>query len=53
MKDKAFARAVDRQAMLETAEVLGVDFDKHIRNVVNGLRPISADVGLNSTSQVA
>ena len=53
MKDKAFARAVDRQAMLETAEVLGVNFDEHIRNVVNGLRPISTEVGLNSTSQVA
>jgi putative nucleotidyltransferase with HDIG domain len=53
MKDKAFARAVDRQAMLETAEDLGVDFDEHVRNIVNGLRPIAAEVGLNSASQVA
>jgi predicted hydrolase (HD superfamily) len=30
MKDKAFARAVDRQAMLDTAEDLGVDFDEHM-----------------------
>ncbi len=48
MKDKAFARAVDRQAMLDTAEVLGVDFDEHIRNVIRGLRPIASDVGLTS-----
>lgn len=48
MKDKAFARAVDRQAMLDTAEELGVDFDEHIRNVIRGLRPIASDVGLTS-----
>jgi putative nucleotidyltransferase with HDIG domain len=53
MKDKAFARAVDRQAMLDTAEDLGVDFDEHIRNVVNGLKTISTEVGLSSSSQVA
>ena len=48
MKDKAFARAVDRQAMLDTAAVLGVDFDEHVRNVIRGLRPIASDVGLTS-----
>jgi len=53
MKDKAFARAVDRQAMLDTANELGVDFDEHIRNVINGLRPIAPQVGLSSTAQVA
>jgi putative nucleotidyltransferase with HDIG domain len=52
MKDKAFARAVDRQAMLDTANELGVDFDEHIRNVINGLRPIAPQVGLSSTAQV-
>lgn len=50
MKDKAFARAVDRQAMLETAEVLGVDFDTHLRNVINGLKPIASEVGLQSSA---
>ena len=53
MKDKAFARAVDRQAMLDTAEVLGVEFDDHIRNVIAGLRPIAAEVGLTSEHAVA
>lgn len=48
MKDKAFARAVDRQAMLDSAAELGVDFDDHIRNVIAGLRPIATDVGLTS-----
>jgi putative nucleotidyltransferase with HDIG domain len=53
MKDKAFARAVDRQAMLETAEVLGVEFDEHIRNVINALRPIASEVGLVTTAEGA
>jgi putative nucleotidyltransferase with HDIG domain len=53
MKDKAFARAVDRQAMLETAEELGVDFDTHLRNVINGLKPIAHDVGLQSETSAA
>lgn len=48
MKDKAFARAVDRQAMIETAEVLGVDFNEHIANVIDGLKPIAGEVGLRS-----
>lgn len=48
MKDKAFARAVDRQTMLDAADALGVDFDTHIRNVVNGLRSIATEVGLVS-----
>lgn len=48
MKDKAFARAVDRDAMIATAGHLGVDFDEHIVNVVNGLKPIASQVGLNS-----
>jgi predicted hydrolase (HD superfamily) len=54
MKDKAFARAVDRQAMLDTAEELGVDFDTHLRNVINALKPIAPAVGLQSdTATVA
>jgi putative nucleotidyltransferase with HDIG domain len=49
MKDKAFARAVDRQAMIETAEVLGIDFDEHVNNVIRGLKPIAGEVGLQAT----
>lgn len=50
MKDKAFARAVDRQAMLDTAEELGIDFDTHLRNVINALKPIAPAVGLQSNA---
>jgi putative nucleotidyltransferase with HDIG domain len=47
MKDKAFARAVDRTSLVETAEALGVPFDEHVGHVVNGLKPIAARLGLS------
>lgn len=46
MKDKAFARAVDRETLLHTAEALGVPFDDHIGHVVDGLKPIASRLGL-------
>lgn len=36
-KDKAFARAVNRQTLMESAEDLGVDFKEHIQFVINAL----------------
>lgn len=53
MKDKAFARAVDREAMLHAAADLGVEFDEHIMNVVAGLKPIASELGLNSAASVS
>jgi putative nucleotidyltransferase with HDIG domain len=53
MKDKAFARAVDREAMVEGAALLGIPFDEHVAFVINamagnaealGLAGVSADV---------
>lgn len=52
MKDKAFARAVDREEMRENAEALGVDFDQHIQNVVAGLRTIAPELGLTRNESV-
>jgi putative nucleotidyltransferase with HDIG domain len=46
MKDKAFARAVDRGAMLEGAEALGVEFDDHVAFVVKALAANAATLGL-------
>lgn len=53
MKDKAFARAVDRAGMRAAAEVLEVDFDEHIMNVVSGLKPIAPELGLNRAGAVS
>jgi putative nucleotidyltransferase with HDIG domain len=47
MKDKAFARAVDRDGIVRGAEELGVPLDEHIAFVIEALKPISTDLGLN------
>ena len=47
MKDKAFARAVHRDQLVEGAEALGVPFDEHIEVVRDALVPIAPDLGLN------
>ncbi|MDQ3699459.1 MAG: HDIG domain-containing protein [Chloroflexota bacterium] len=47
MKDKAFARAVNRDDIVNGAAELGVDLDEHIRSVAAALQPVAADLGLN------
>jgi putative nucleotidyltransferase with HDIG domain len=47
MKDKAFARAVNRADIVDGAAGLGVDLDEHIRFVANALKPVAAELGLN------
>jgi len=41
MKDKAFARAVDRTAIQRGADLLGIDLGEHIGNCIEALRPIA------------
>jgi putative nucleotidyltransferase with HDIG domain len=53
MKDKAFARAVDREAMVQAAEALGVPFDEHVGHVIDGLKPIAARLGLTRAFELA
>jgi putative nucleotidyltransferase with HDIG domain len=47
MKDKAFARAVNREDIVNGAAELGVDLDGHIRFVADSLKPVAGDLGLN------
>lgn len=42
-KDKAFARAVNRDTMRESAEALGVELNEHIAFVINALKQAKAD----------
>ena len=47
MKDKAFARQVSREDLVRGAEDLGVDLDEHIAFVIEALKPVAAQLGLN------
>jgi putative nucleotidyltransferase with HDIG domain len=46
MKDKAFARAVNRDNLIKGAEELGIPFEEHVEIVRDALRPIASDLGL-------
>src|SRR2546426_644016 len=46
LKDKAFARGVNREEVRQGAEELGVPLDEHIAFVIRALRPIERTLGL-------
>ena len=46
MKDKAFAKDVNRDDIQKGADELGVDLDEHILYVVESMKPVSARIGL-------
>jgi predicted hydrolase (HD superfamily) len=49
LKDKAFARSVNRDDIRLGVEELGVPLEDHIRFVIDALRPVQKDIGLNSS----
>ena len=49
MKDKAFAKDVNRDDILKGADELGVDLDEHIAFVVESMKPVSVRIGLNES----
>ena len=49
MKDKAFARGVSREDVINGAQELGVDLDEHINFVIAAMQARSADLGLSGT----
>lgn len=46
MKDKGFARQVPREQLAKGAEELGLPFEEHVANVVEGLKTIRGELGL-------
>src|ERR671919_1077068 len=48
LKDKAFARSVNRDDIKQGIEELGVNLDDHIRFVIDALRPVQKEIGLNA-----
>lgn len=47
MKDKGFARNVNREDIIQGADELGVELDELVEFVIGALKPISKDLGLN------
>ncbi len=46
MKDKGFARTVNREDITGGAEVLGVDLDEHIAFCIEALKPVAKELGI-------
>jgi len=47
MKEKGFARSVNREEIFQGAQELGIeDFDAHVAFVIAALRPIAAELGI-------
>jgi len=46
MKDKAFARSVHREDIIEGAADLGVDLEQHISFCIEAMKPIAKELGL-------
>jgi len=46
IKDKGFARAVNRDDIQKGAEEAGLDLDRHIATVIEAMRGIAPDLGL-------
>ncbi len=46
LKDKGFARAVNREEIRQGAEEAGLSFDEHVLFVIEALRPVEKSLGL-------
>jgi predicted hydrolase (HD superfamily) len=53
LKDKAFARSVNRDDIHQGVAELGVQLDEHIRFCIDALRPAQREIGLNAGGQGA
>ena len=50
MKDKAFARKVNREDIVKGASELGVDLDEHIALCIDAMKGIAAELGLDGSA---
>ena len=50
MKDKAFARKVNRDDIIAGAADLGVDLDEHIGFCIEAMKPIAKELGLDGSA---
>lgn len=53
MKDKAFAKGCNRDDIKLGAEELGIDLETHTKNVIEALRSVASELGLQGSSQAS
>ena len=53
MKDKAFARSVNRNDIIQGAAELGVDLEQHIAFCIEAMRSIAGELGLDGSAAKA
>jgi predicted hydrolase (HD superfamily) len=53
MKDKAFARSVSREDIINGAAALGVDLDEHITFCIGAMRDVAVELGLAGINPAA
>ena len=53
MKAKGFAKGVNRDDVIRGAADFGVDLDEHIQFVIDAMKTIAADLGLEKGSGAA
>ena len=46
LRDRGFARQVDRDQLTKGAAELGLPFDEHVMNVVEGMKTVRSELGL-------
>jgi len=51
LKDKHFARSVNREDIHQGVAELGVELDEHIRFVIDALKPVQKEIGLGLKEQ--
>jgi len=53
LKDKAFARSVNREDIHQGVRELGIELDEHIRFVIDALKPVQKEIGLGPREEAA
>src|SRR6266576_261590 len=53
LKDKAFARSVNREDIYQGVSELEVDLDQHIQFVIDSLKPVQKEIGLGPRTEDA
>jgi len=53
LKQPSFAAGVNRDDVRKGAELLGLELDEHIANVLEGMRPVAAELGLRTGEAAA